>query len=48
MVTIATVCHSKVQLILLLDGLCNEAKTISVPPKEKIFSLEWKTTLSYN
>ena len=45
MVTIATVCQSKVSLILLLDGLCNRAKTISVQLKEKKFILEWKTTL---
>ena len=35
MATIATACQSKVQLILLLDGLCNGAKTISVQLKEK-------------
>ena len=45
MVTIATVCQSKVSLILPLDGLCNGAKTISVQLKEKKFILEWKTTL---
>ena len=33
--TIATVCQSKVPLMLLLDGLCNGAKTISVQLKEK-------------
>ena len=48
MVTIATVCQSlKVQLILLLDGLCNGAKIISVQLKEKNFILEWKTTLKW-
>ena len=46
MVTIATVCQSKAQLILLLDGLCIGAKTISVQLKEKNFILEWKTTLT--
>ena len=35
MVTIATVYQSKVPLTLLLDGLCNGAKTISVQLKEK-------------
>ena len=45
MVTIATVCQSKVSLTLFLDGLCNAAKTISVQLKEKNFILEWKTTL---
>ena len=35
MVTIAMVCQSKVSLMLLLDGLCNGAKTISVQLKEK-------------
>ena len=35
MVTIATVCQSKVSSVLLLDGLCNGAKTISVQRKEK-------------
>ena len=35
MVTIETVCQSKVSLMLLLDGLCNGAKTISVQLKEK-------------
>ena len=35
MVTIATVCQSKVYLILFLDGICNEAKTTSVQLKEK-------------
>ena len=30
MVTIAMVCQSKVSLILVLDGLCNGAKTISI------------------
>ena len=34
MVTIATVCQSKVSLISLLDGLCNGAKKISVQLKE--------------
>ena len=37
MVTIATVCQSKVSLMLLLDGLCNGAKPISVQLKEKKF-----------
>ena len=46
MVTIATVCQSKVSLMLLLDGLCNGAKTISVQLKEKNFNPEWKTTLT--
>ena len=46
MVTVATVCQSKVTLILLLDGLINGAETIFVQLKEKIFILEWKTTLS--
>ena len=46
MITIATVCQSKVSLMLLLDGLCNGVKTISVQLKEKKFIPEWKTTLS--
>ena len=46
MVTIATVCQLKVSLMLLLDGLCNGAKTISIPLKEKKFIPEWKTTLN--
>ena len=46
MVTVATVCQSKVKLILLLDGLINGTKTIFVQLKENIFILEWKTTLS--
>ena len=46
MVTIATVCQSKVCLILLLGGICNEAKTISVQLKEKKKILERETTLS--
>ena len=47
MVTIATVCQSKVSSMLLLDGLCSGAKTISVQLKEKKnFIPEWKTTLS--
>ena len=46
MVTMATVCQSKVSLILLLEGLCNGAKTISLQLKEKRFILEWKTTLN--
>ena len=37
MVTIATVCQSTVYLILLLDGLCNGAKTISLQLNEKKF-----------
>ena len=46
MVTIAMVCQSKVSLILVLDGLCNGAKTISIQLKgKKIHILEWKTTL---
>ena len=45
MVTIATVCQSKVSLMLQLDGLCNGAKAISVQLKEKKFIPEWKTTL---
>ena len=44
MVTIATVCQSKVWLISFLDGLCNGAITISVQLKEKKSILEWKTT----
>ena len=46
MVTIATVCQSKLSLMLLLDGLCIGAKTISVQLKEKKFIPEWKTTLT--
>ena len=38
MVTIAIVCQSELQLILLLDGLCNGAKTISVHLKVIKFS----------
>ena len=37
MVTMATACQSKVQLILLLESLCIGAKTISVQLKEKNF-----------
>ena len=36
--TIATVCQSKVSLMLLLNGLCNGAKTISVQLKGKKMS----------
>ena len=35
MVAIATVCQAKVSLMLLLDGLCNGAKTISVQLEDK-------------
>ena len=37
MVTIATVCQLKLYLILLLDGLCDGTKTISVQLIEKNF-----------
>ena len=37
MVTIPTVCQSKVSLMLILDGLCNGAKPISVQLNEKKF-----------
>ena len=46
MVTIATVCQSKMSLMLLLYGLCNGVKPIFVQLKEKNFSPEWKTTLN--
>ena len=47
MVTIATVCQSKMSLMLLLDGLCNEAKTISVQLKEKKFPSRVEDHLNY-
>ena len=48
MVTIATVCQSKLSSMLLLVGLCNGAKTISVQQKQKKFHSRVENHLKYS